>query len=196
MPSTTLAARAARWSAAHRRAAVIGWLAFVVIAYAVGAAAGTVTLRSQDWGNGESLAANRVLAAQFPSERAAEQILIQSRNGTLREAEYRAVVGDLVTRLSRIPDVAQIESPLQRGNAGQRSKDGTAVLVTFQITGDPDTADDRVGPALGRDRRRAGGPRRTCSSASSATRAPTRRSRSASRTTSGAPRRRRCRSRW
>jgi uncharacterized membrane protein YdfJ with MMPL/SSD domain len=148
MPRETFIARAGRWSATHRKTAVLGWLAFVVIAYAIGSAAGTVTLRSEDWGNGESLAANRTLAQQFPRERAAEQVLIQSRSGQPLSTEYRAAVDDLVARLSRVPAVARIESPLQRGNEGQRSKDGTATLLTFQITGDPDTAKDRVEPAL------------------------------------------------
>ena len=148
MPSTTFAARAARWSAAHRKAAVLGWLAFVAIAYALGSAAGTVTLKQADWGSGESLVANQVLGREFPTERAAEHVLIESRSGSLRGPEYRAAVGDVVARLSRIPAVARIASPLQRGNEGLRSKDGTAVLVTFQITGDPDTATDRVAPAL------------------------------------------------
>ena len=127
---------------------MLGWLAFVFIAYTLGSLAGTVTLRSEDWGNGESLKANRVLAQQFPAERAAEQVLIQSRGGRLAGDDYVAAVEDLTTRLSRLAAVAQIESPLSGGNEGQTSKDGTAALLTFQITGDPDTAKDRVEPAL------------------------------------------------
>src|SRR3954454_15984756 len=148
MSRIPLAARAGRWSASHRRAAVIGWLAFVLIAYAVGALVGTVTLRDQDFGNGESLAANRVLAQEFPRERAAEQVLIQSRRGRLAARDLRGAATDLVARLSRLPAVARLESPLAPGNAGLRSHDGTAALVTFQISGDPDTAKDRVGPML------------------------------------------------
>jgi uncharacterized membrane protein YdfJ with MMPL/SSD domain len=148
MPPTTFAARAARWSAAHRRIAVLSWVAFVVVAFALGGAVGTVSLEQSDLGNGESLAANRVLAAEFPSERAAEQVLFQSRSDPLSGAQYRSAVKELVVRLSRTPAVARIQSPLQRGNEGLRSKDGTAALLTFQITGDPATAKDRVGPAL------------------------------------------------
>jgi uncharacterized membrane protein YdfJ with MMPL/SSD domain len=148
MTGTPFTARAARWSATHRKTAVLGWLAFVVVAFMIGSAVGTVTLKHEDMGNGDSRAAEKVLAQQFPSERAAEQILIQSRNGGLLGSEYRAAVDELVARLSRTPAVAQLESPLKRGNEGQSSKDGTAVLVTFQITGDPDTAKDRVAPAL------------------------------------------------
>jgi RND superfamily putative drug exporter len=148
MPPTTFAARAARWSAAHRRTAVLSWLAFVGVAFVLGGAVGTVSLKPSDLGNGESLAANRTLAAEFPTERAGEQVLLESRSGPLAGAPYRAAVDDLVARLSRTPAIAQIESPLQRGNEGMRSKDGTAALLTFQITGDPATAKDRVQPAL------------------------------------------------
>src|SRR5262249_11671475 len=38
--------------------------------------------------------------------------------------------------------------PLDAANAAQLSQDGRSALVTFQITGDPDTAKDRVGPSL------------------------------------------------
>ncbi len=83
MQSTTFASRAAHWSAAHRSTAILGWLAFVVVAFALGSAVGTVSLKQSALGNGESLAANRVLAHEFPSERAGEQVLFQSRSGPL-----------------------------------------------------------------------------------------------------------------
>ena len=100
MARDTFTARAAHWSATHRKTAVLGWLAFVVVAFMIGSAAGTVALKHEDMGNGDSRAAERVLAQQFPRERAAEQILIQSRNGGLLGSEYRAAVDELVARLS------------------------------------------------------------------------------------------------
>jgi uncharacterized membrane protein YdfJ with MMPL/SSD domain len=143
-----LTARAARWSAAHRKAAVLGWLAFVLAAFAVGSAAGTVFLKDEELGIGDSHGAEQVLAREFPSERAAEEVLIQSRAGPLEPAQSRAAVDDLVARLSRLPAVAAIESPLDPGNGGQLSPDGRSALLTFQITGDPDTAPDRVAAPL------------------------------------------------
>jgi len=148
MGEINFAARAGRWSAAHRRAAVLGWLAFVVVAFVAGGAAGTETLKSQDRGNGESRAANQVLARQFPRARAGEMVLIQRPQGRLAGAEYQATVAELVARLSRIRAVTALKSPLAPGNAGQTSADGSSALLTFQIAGDPDTAKDRVGPAL------------------------------------------------
>ncbi len=90
---------------------MLSWLAFVGVALVLGSAIGTVTLKQSDLGNGESLAANRVLAHEFPAERAGEQVLLQSRRGPLAGAQYRAAVDELVARLSRTPAVARIESP-------------------------------------------------------------------------------------
>jgi len=107
-----------------------------------------VQLSSIETENGQSRLADQTQAQQFPRERAGEEILIESRSGTLAGSGYRAAVNDLVKRLSSIGSVAAVRSPLAPGNAGQISKNGRAVLVTFQITGNPDTSQDRVAPAL------------------------------------------------
>src|SRR5512132_4478881 len=136
-PSMNLTSRAARWSAAHRRTAVLGWLAFVLVAFAIGSLVGVVKITTSDNAIGDSGAADRVLAREFPNERSLEEVLIQSRTGApLAPAQLRAAVSDLVTRLHRAPAVASIRSPLTAANAEQISKDGRSALVTFQITGD------------------------------------------------------------
>jgi hypothetical protein len=60
--SVNLTLRAARWSAAHRRKAVLGWLAFVVVAFGIGSVAGVVKMTTSDYAIGDSGAADRVLA--------------------------------------------------------------------------------------------------------------------------------------
>jgi uncharacterized membrane protein YdfJ with MMPL/SSD domain len=140
--------RIAGWSTAHRKGVTRGWLAFVLVAFALGGAAGMVQLKAVDEENGQSRLADQTLAQQFPADRAGEEVLIQNPSGPLAGSGYRAAVADLVARLSRTPSVAAIKSPLAPGNAGQISKDGRAALVYFQITGDPNTAQNRVAPAL------------------------------------------------
>ena len=49
-----LAARAGRWSAQHRKQAILGWLAFVIIATIAGGAVGQQQLAREDSGNGGS----------------------------------------------------------------------------------------------------------------------------------------------
>jgi RND superfamily putative drug exporter len=126
---------------------VIGWLAFVVGAFALGSAAGMVQLTQLQSENGQSRLADAIQAQQFPQERSGEEIVIASAH-VLAGTGYRAAVADLVRRLSAAPSVASIRSPLAPGNAGLVASNGRAALVTFQITGDPETAQNRVGPAL------------------------------------------------
>jgi uncharacterized membrane protein YdfJ with MMPL/SSD domain len=140
--------RIAGWSTAHRKGVTRGWLAFVLIAFTLGGAAGMVQLKAVQEENGQSRQADQTQAQQFPRDRAGEEVLIQNPSGPLAGSGYRAAVADLVARLSRTPSVAAIRSPLAPGNAGQISKDGRAALLFFQITGDPDTAQNRVAPAL------------------------------------------------
>ena len=64
MPKRNLAARAGYWSAKHRKIAIGGWLAFVVIAFILGGAIGTKTLADEDTGNGESRVADTAISAR------------------------------------------------------------------------------------------------------------------------------------
>ena len=116
--SENFTSRVAGWSAAHRKAVVRGWLAFVLVAFALGSLAGMVQLKTVESENGQSRLADQTQAKQFPSERAGEEVLIENPSGSLAGTSYRAAVSDLVARLSRTPSVAAIRSPLAPGNAG------------------------------------------------------------------------------
>ncbi len=83
MVRDNLTAKAARWSAGHRLWAVFGWLGFVVVAFAIGQAAGLVLMKDEDFAIGDSHAAEVLLAREFATERARELVLIQSREGQL-----------------------------------------------------------------------------------------------------------------
>ena len=85
-------ARAAKWSAAHRKLAVFGWLAFVIVAFMIGSAAGMVTLKAGEGENGQSQQADQTLAQQFPRERAVEEVLIENRNDAILGSDYRGAV--------------------------------------------------------------------------------------------------------
>ena len=151
MPKQNLAARAGRWSAQHRKRAILGWILFVVLATVIGGAVGQRMLAEEDMGNGESRAADQAVAdAGFPKE-SGEQVLVEARGGqklTVRDGKFTAAVGDVVTKLKATPHVKEVESPYAKGNEGQLSKDNTAALVTFKIAGEDDVAKDRVGATL------------------------------------------------
>jgi uncharacterized membrane protein YdfJ with MMPL/SSD domain len=136
---TNIAARAGRWSAQHRKTAIFGWLAFVLVAFAIGGAIGTKQLgNAQTSRTGESGRADAVLRSTF-KRNYAEQVLVQARTGA-GAADVRRGVGDVVTRLRATGDATKIRSPFAPGNAGQLSDGGRSALVTFEVEG---TAGDR-----------------------------------------------------
>ena len=91
MQRTNVAARAGRWSSQHRRAAILGWLAFVVVAVFVGGAIGTKHIPQDNNGVGESGRAQQILHDEFP-QRANEQVLLQSAALTVRDPDFRVAL--------------------------------------------------------------------------------------------------------
>jgi uncharacterized membrane protein YdfJ with MMPL/SSD domain len=140
-----IAARAGRWSARHRKQAILGWLAFVIASLAIGGALGTATLSDEDNGVGESGRADKTLHDAFP-QKTEESVLVQSRALKAPDPAFRAGVEDTVGRLEGARGVRAVVSPYS--GAGRISDDRHSVLIDFEIAGDPDTATDRVDPSL------------------------------------------------
>jgi RND superfamily putative drug exporter len=134
-----VAARMGRWSADHWKTATFGWLVFVVAAFALGMA-GTKTIDPNTAGPRESGRMDRILDAGFkrPAE---ESVLVQSRTLSTNDPAFRAAVGDVVARLSKLRVVQNV-------HAGQVSPDGHSALVEFEIRGPADEAAEKIDPVL------------------------------------------------
>src|SRR6478752_7659974 len=137
-----LASRAGMWSAQHRKTAIWGWLAFVLVALAVGNAVG-----SNETGVGESGRADQTIADAAP-QHAQEMVLIQSSDATATDPEFRAVAVDVERKLAALPHTQNFESPLAPANANLISSDGHSALLRFEIAGTNTEASDRVKPAV------------------------------------------------
>jgi uncharacterized membrane protein YdfJ with MMPL/SSD domain len=144
-----LAARMGRWSASHWKTATFGWLAFVVVAFQLGSVVGTKSIDPTTSGPGESGRVDRILDAGF-KQPAGESVLIQSRSLRTGDPAFTAAIDDVVARISGLPAVQHVRSPLAPGNAGQVARDGHAALVEFDIRGDAKKADGKVGPVVDR----------------------------------------------
>ncbi len=144
-PRTNIAARAARWSATHRKAAIFGWLAFVIASIVIGGAVGQKTLTDAEAVTGESGRAELALerAKLNPNE---EMVLVQSEDLTAADPEFEAAVAEATSRLDRVGSVTAISSPAEGG--GQVSDDGHSALVEFQVKGDKEEAEERVDASL------------------------------------------------
>ena len=149
MQPRNLAARAGRWSATHRKTAIIGWILFVVLATMIGGKVGQQNLESSQMGNGESKRGDMIVeAAGFPDQ-AGEQVIVQGKGSVKADdPQVTAAVKDVVSRLERIEGITEIESPLDPQYAGNISDDRRSVLVNFKLPGDEDKAKDEVAPSL------------------------------------------------
>ena len=149
MQSQSFAARAGRWSAQHRKKAILGWFAFVILATVLGGMVGTKTLADEDTGNGESKRGDQIVeAAGFPDQ-TGETVLVQGKGGLkVSDPKFTAAVDDVVAELEATKGVSEVESPLLPENRGNLSNDGRSVLVNFELPGDEDEAKDAVAAPL------------------------------------------------
>ena len=109
MNSRNLAARAGRWSAQHRKTAILGWILFIVVATFAGQSLTQKELPQAEMGNGESKRSMQIMeSADFP-ETVDEQVLIQGKGSTTSDSpEVTAAVKDTVQRLERIDGVTGV----------------------------------------------------------------------------------------
>ena len=143
--------RIAGWSARHRAIALIGWLLLVAGAIVIGNMLGTKNINSYD--PGQAGQAERVLSRPGVVQRDAESVLIQTRAGhtVASDPQARQAIRQVTVALQRMPGVAtDIASPLAPGGGlaagghGLISRDGRSALVTFEVAGNPDNADQIV----------------------------------------------------
>lgn len=132
--------RMARWSAEHPWRAIALWVVFVAVCFIGGSAAGTHEATSRDEAIGESGRAYVMIdEGKFADDPAVDNVLITSRSGPLDRAAADRVAADVKTTLGTVAGVARVGEPVP-------ATDGTALLVPLTMTGDQDTAGDRVEP--------------------------------------------------
>ncbi len=163
MPKTrtnNIAARAGRWSAQHRKKAIVGWLVFVILAVFIGGSVGTKTLDDvDDNGIGESGRADKAVSQAFPDE-VSESVMVQNKKASVNDPQFKAVVADVERSLGDVKGVEKLQGPYEKGNGGQLSEDGHSALITFDLPDNKSQAENLVEGTLSTvstlDRRHAG----------------------------------------
>jgi putative drug exporter of the RND superfamily len=133
------------WSAQHRKTAVFGWLLFVILATVVGSAVGQQQLTDAQQGVGGSAQALQILQNAGLSAPAAEMVLVHDTGQTADAAGFHQAVDQVLAAVKSTGQTTDIQSPY---TTNLISKDRHDALVEFNMTGDPDTADNRVQPVL------------------------------------------------
>ena len=132
--------RMARWSAEHPWRAMALWVVFVAVCFVGGNAAGFNEATDDDH-IGEAGRASAIVDSGNFDDPAKDNVLITARSGALDQAAAREAATDVTNRMRALPEVASVDEPVP-------SRDGSALLVTITMRGDPETAEDRVQPLL------------------------------------------------
>ena len=147
-PSRNLAARVGRWSASHRKIAIFGWLAFVIVSVAIGTGAGQKTIDQQNQNVGQAHRADQMLkqAGFSQSGPLNEIVVIQSKTLTVDSPAFQAVVGDVVRTVAPFSTVRNLSSPSAHTNRDQVSHDRHTALVEWDMSGPLKAAETRIDP--------------------------------------------------
>jgi uncharacterized membrane protein YdfJ with MMPL/SSD domain len=148
--SNNIAARMGRWSATHRKKAIFGWLAFVVLSVAIGAFVGTKQIDQNNSNVGEAHRADQMLLdAGFQIDPQTEFVLIQSKTRTFDDAAFKSVVQDTIVAVQPHRAVfTNLKSPLDPRNRTQVSNDGHTALVEFTMKGTDKEAKKVIDPVV------------------------------------------------
>jgi uncharacterized membrane protein YdfJ with MMPL/SSD domain len=142
--TNNIAARAGRWSAQHRKKAIVGWLVFVILAVFIGGSVGTQTLDDvDDYGIGESGRADKAVSQAFPDDMS-ESVMVQNKKASVNDPQFKAVVADVERSLRDVKGVEKLQGPYEKGNGGQLSEDGHSALITFDLPDNNSQAEDLV----------------------------------------------------
>ncbi|MPZ82603.1 MAG: MMPL family transporter [Actinophytocola sp.] len=141
MGKPLLTVRIARWSAEHPWRAIGAWVLFVAICVGAGTFAGTKQADFDDNPKGELATYQSIVDESGFDHPATENVLISAREGDLDENRAMAAAADVRSGMDALSGVGPVSEPVP-------SPKGTAVLVNVELTGEADSAEERVQPLL------------------------------------------------
>jgi putative drug exporter of the RND superfamily len=126
-----LVARIAQWTATHRRATVLAWIAVLVVALGAASAAGSHYSNSNSLKGTDSQRATDLLRRDFPAQAGdTDQIVLHVKSGRVTNPAVQARVKPMLAAVARLPHVTGVISPFGPAGAQQVSRDGKIAFAT------------------------------------------------------------------
>ena len=144
---SNIAARVGGWSARHRKSAIFGWLAFVILAFVIGSMVGTKQLKDADQFDGESKRAEKALVTKF-AQPSGERVMIRSDRLASDDPEFTAALREVSEAVTKTNLVDKVRSATDDGASDLVSADHHTALVDFEIRGPSTKAEDKVAEIL------------------------------------------------
>jgi RND superfamily putative drug exporter len=109
--------RLARWTMAHPRLVVIGWIAVALGVFAISTSVGTRKANNFSLPNTGSQRATDLLTSRFPAQAGdSDQIVFHALTGKLGDPATRGSVTAAIARVSTLPHVTAVVSPYAIGS--------------------------------------------------------------------------------
>ena len=146
--SNNIAARMGRWSASHWKTAVFGWLAFVVVAFAISTQVPMKTIEKQDQNVGQAHRADQIFKQSGfkQTDSQTEFVLIQSKTLTVKSSAFRAAIADVTKTVTPFKTIKNFRSPLDPAHGDQVSTDGHTAIVEWDMKGNDTVAQKNIDP--------------------------------------------------
>jgi RND superfamily putative drug exporter len=148
-PTRNLAARMGRWSASHRKAAILGWLAFVIVSIVIGTAVGAKTIdQNTNDSSGPSARADQILkqGGFKQSDRLTEIVVVQDQHLKVSSPAFRAAITDVAHTVAPMTNVHNLRDPNGQAYRDQVSRDGHTALVEWDMSGKLKAAEKQIDP--------------------------------------------------
>jgi putative drug exporter of the RND superfamily len=130
-PRTSLLARLARFSIAHRRVVLLGWLGAFAIAIVLSGAVGTRYASNFSLPGTDSQRATDLLQRDFPAQAGdVDQIVLYTPQGKVGDRAVRLRAQPMLDRVAKLPHVTGVQSPYASGGSKAISRDGRIAFAT------------------------------------------------------------------
>jgi RND superfamily putative drug exporter len=127
----------ARWCVRHRLVVVGLWLLVLAATFVGSSAAGSNYAQSTKLSGTPSAAAAQLLQQAAPGQSGdTEQIVFQTKNGTVDNPAVRAQITAMLGQISRLPNVSGVTSPYTPAGAKQVSAGKTVAFATVNFSED------------------------------------------------------------
>jgi putative drug exporter of the RND superfamily len=126
--------RIARWTIAHRRLTLIGWVVLVVAISVIGSGVGTRTATSFSLPGTDSQKAYDLLQRDFSARSGdIDQIVFHVEGGSVTSPKVSAPAEKMLKEVAAAPHVVAVTSPFGAEGAKQVSKDGRTAFATVDF---------------------------------------------------------------
>ncbi|MGZ4198414.1 MAG: MMPL family transporter, partial [Solirubrobacteraceae bacterium] len=123
--------KVARWSVAHRRRVIVGWVAIAVLTTLVAGGVGRDYATNFTLPGTESQRAADLLTRDFKAQSGdADTIVFHVSHGTVDAPAVRAAIVPMLARVSMFAHVANVTSPYTAKGALQVSRDRATAFAT------------------------------------------------------------------